>query len=121
MELNQDIKIKKGERIDVKDMQRNQRVMYFPKRKTIRLKAADIYCKAEPDYKEAIVLSASKAAKAYPELFFNSTHVSYDPDNVQTTIKLSREQDAFCRRHGTLSGYIRELIDREMAKEQKKK
>lgn len=120
MELNETIKLKKGERIDVKDMQRNQRIMYFPKKGEIRLKAAAIFCKAEPDYKEAIVLSASKAAKAYPELFFNSSVTIYDTEYVQTTIKLTREQDAFCRRHGTLSGYIKSLIDKEMTKEKKK-
>lgn len=121
MELNKTTKLKKGERVDVAYMQRNQRIMYFPKTQEIRLKASDIFCKAEPDYKECIVLSQSKAAKAYPDLFFNSSKaLPYDPDNIQTTIKLTREQDAFCRRHGTLSGYIKSLIDKEMKKEAKK-
>ncbi len=120
MNLNEKFKVT-DERIDVKDITPQQRIMYFPKTKEVKLKASLRYTNEDEEKDQAIILTASKAAKAYPDVFFNSERISYDPENIQTTIKLTRQQDAFCRRHGTMSGYIKFLIDKAMAEEEKAK
>ena len=115
--LNELINVKN---YDVSGMKKNYRIIYLPNEKKMMIVNNCYQAQAINASKldgSGIILTATQAPKAFPDVFIDSENDV--PSNLpQRTIilKVSPEQYAFCARFGNISAYLRSLIDREMQK-----
>ncbi len=117
MNLNEEIKLE-GKLFDVSEMQRQQRILYLPKKGSIILKCSAIsanYENATTYNNQAIVLTARHATRRFPEVFFNKNEKKVELPKRSIMLMVSNEQYDFCARKGCISDFLRSLIDREIA------
>lgn len=120
VKLNEKISLK--ERLDVSALSKQQRIVVFPQKKQCVIKHSMPLARLEKmSDSSAVILTKTRAIAAYPDLFFDSTKADDKGAIINKGILLTPEQVAFCARHGAVSVYIRELINKAMAKEAKKK
>lgn len=121
--LNKEIKLGK-ELFDVSEMQRQQRIIFFPERKTVVLKSNSTLAKIDNltlyDGK-GVIISPHVAFRQFPEVFCNKKKkCNVNLDKRTIIVKVEPELYDFCvRQEGNISSYLRNLIQREMDNQKK--
>ena len=117
MELNKKIKLT-SKLFDVSGLTRNHRILYFEEEKNIIIKSSKE--KAENDNAtfdgEAEILTASQATRRYPTVFTNSSRKKFEGQTRTIILHVPSEMHIFCCRQGSITAYLKSLIEREMKK-----
>lgn len=115
--LNEEIKL--GDKpFDVSEMQRQQRILYFPDKGSIILKCnalAANFDNTTIHNNNAVVLTARLATRKYPQIFCNVNEKKVELDKRTVMVTVSSDLYDHIARQGNISAYIRGLIERDMA------
>lgn len=116
--LNNEIKLG-NEPFDVSEMQRQQRILYFPKKGSIILKCnalAANYDNTTIHNNKAVVLTARLATRKFPQVFSNKNEKKVELDKRTIIVTVSPDLYDYCASYGNISAYIRGLIEQDMVK-----
>ncbi len=116
--LNEEIKLG-NQPFDVSELQRQQRILYFPQKGSIILKCNALsanYDNASIHNNKAVVLTARFATRKYPQVFTNKNEKKVELDKRTILVTVSPALYDYCATHGSISAYIRGLIEKDMAK-----
>lgn len=123
MNFNEEIKLG-SELLDVSGMARQQRILYFPKRKVVVLKSNSTQAKIDNLTMyggKAVIISPHAASRQFPEVFCNSAKSDVKLSKRTIILKVEPELYDFCvRQEGNISSYLRHLIQREMTNPKKR-
>lgn len=119
MELNKEIKLPHNGLFDVAGLGRNQCLLYFKEEGKIIVKCNADMATIDNETKyggRAIVLTASKCERRYPQVFTDSSKVQFS-GNIRTIIlRVPSHIYMHCRKQGNITAYLKSLIEKDMEK-----
>lgn len=119
MELNKEIKLPHNGLFDVSGLGRNQCLLYFKEEGKVIVKCNADRAAIDNETKyggRAIVLTASKCKRRYPQVFTDSSKVQFSGNIRTIMLRVPSHIYVHCCKQGNITAYLRTLIEKDMEK-----